>query len=111
MGLLALRQWPGRCRPRSGWRSWPRAWRRCSPVSARASVAQWYDKAILAGPLAQFLIQAALAALLFAEAARRLARAADAAGPGGALGRAMPVPRHVLARPADVRAGVPRPAC
>lgn len=42
-------------------------------IGARAGVAEWYDKAALAGPIAQFLLQAALAVLLFVEAARRLA--------------------------------------
>jgi hypothetical protein len=41
-------------------------------IGARGGVAQWYDKAVLAGPIVQFALQAALAALLLVEATRRL---------------------------------------
>ncbi len=72
MTLLALRHWPG-VPAAVGLAFLAQGLASLLAVSARAGVAQWYDKTILAGPLAQFLIQAALAALLFAEAARRLA--------------------------------------
>lgn len=44
-------------------------------IGARAGVAQWHDKAVVAGPAIQFAMQAALAGLLFAEAAARLGAA------------------------------------
>jgi exo-beta-1,3-glucanase (GH17 family) len=42
-------------------------------MAARAGAAQWYDKGALAGPVVLTGLAAALAALLFAETARRLA--------------------------------------
>jgi len=72
MSLVALRQWPGM--PAAvGLAFLAQGLASLLAVSARAGVAQWYDKSIVAEPLGQFALQALLAALLFAEAARRLA--------------------------------------
>ncbi|MCC7047649.1 MAG: hypothetical protein IT562_13130 [Alphaproteobacteria bacterium] len=64
-------------------------------IGARAGVAQWHDKALLAGPAIQFGMQAALATLLFGEAAARLN-----APPGPVTLRS---PGSTLAEPGDSR--------
>ncbi|MBL8706009.1 MAG: glycoside hydrolase [Rhodospirillales bacterium] len=72
MTLAVLQQWPGTAAA-IGLAFLAQGLASLLAVGARAGVAQWYDKSILAEPLGLFLLQALLAALLFAECARRLA--------------------------------------